>query len=155
MSVTTSTMDLISGASSFGISAVFSGLFKLIYTHFDNLKEERTLYRQYHLQDKKLQISDVNSARKLDNKSIRWTRRVLSLGAGSLILLPFFIMAVAYVCGRPTLVTSPVDHTHHFLFFTWGSTKLMAMQGFVYYPWMSQLLFTVFGFYFGVGVGSK
>jgi len=147
MSVVT---NLISGAGSFGLSSIV----KLFFHHAENLKEERLTFYKHALEVNSREMEEVKNARAMDSDGTRWTRRIISM-----VVVLFFITltALAILCayGHTAPVSMPVETTHHFLLFSWKTTKILTMYGFAYFPWMPQFFFMIGGFYFGVKVCNK
>ncbi len=155
MSISTAAVDIISGGSSFGISSIVGGIFKLIFKHMDHIKEERSTFYKHALDINTRETKDIQNARAYGDDGVRWTRRILALIPNIYIFFGFLIVGIMYTFGYPTLVSMPISVTHHLLLFSWTTTTVIKMQGLPYFPWMSQLLFTFSGFYFGAKVVSQ
>lgn len=145
-----STLDLLTGGSSFGISSIV----KLFFQHGENLRKERATFYKHALDINTREMEDVQNARAYDSDGTRWTRRIISM----VVVLFFITLAIlAFLCayGHVAPISMPVEITHQFLLFSWKTTKILKLYGFAYFPWMPQFFFMIGGFYFGIKVSSQ
>ncbi len=148
MSISSIVVDSATGWMSYGISALTS----MFYHHSDNLTKERTNFYKHALAVKTQQISDVQSARSYDTDGSRWTRRLIAM------IIPLFfitmsILGLLAAYGHNVMVSVLVKDTHHFLTYSWTTTKILVMKGLPYFSWIPQLFFMIAGFYYGTKRG--
>lgn len=98
----------------------------------------------------KRSFKDVQNARKMTNRFVGITRRGL---AWSLIIIPLVwaISSLVSVWTHAPSMTVPISHDHSVLFgiYKWTTTNLVEVKGVFMISWFQQLLFMVYGFYFG------
>lgn len=142
--------NLVSGSTSFVISAFL----RLFFHHSQNLKEERLFFYKHSLKANTRDVEEVQNAREMESDGTQWTRRIIAMTM-PLFFITLTVLGILDAYGYSGVVSMPVQTIHHFLLFSWKTTKIIILHGYPYFPWESQFFFMIGGFYFGVKVCNK
>lgn len=110
----------------------------------DNVHEERMARYKFESKNTKQEMADVKNARKMIDPFSNLTRRGLVWG---IVFFAFMLPFIAAMRHIPIVMFA----TNHYRFFgiSWVKTTVVTAMGYLYYPWIQQIMSMFIGFYCG------